>query len=196
MVLLTVHRAKGLEWDTVFVPALNKGVFPVTGGTLDDPDVLARCVPYELRLEAPVAPDLEGEDRRNALRRVRDRQEWRTAYVAVTRARHRLIITGSHRTPERKRPRSPSPLFVMATELADSTVTSDDPGVIELPPWKPLGAAPDPLFTESGWDQALRRATDDPGWLASYPPPARCGSISSRCPSQRRTNIRMSKQRR
>jgi DNA helicase-2/ATP-dependent DNA helicase PcrA len=171
--ILTVHRAKGLEWDTVVIPSVVDGGFPSRSTAYANPVDKAEYLPYSLRLDTESLPDLSSattlKERNAILRDYHEAEEWRTAYVAVTRARHRLIITGSHRTPERKRPRSPSPLFVMATELADSTVTSDDPGVIEQPPWKPLGAAPDPLFTESGWDQALRQATDDPGWLASYP---------------------------
>jgi DNA helicase-2/ATP-dependent DNA helicase PcrA len=57
----------------------------------------------------------------------------------------------------------------MATELAASTTTSDDPGAIEQPSWAPMAPAPDPLFSDSGWIQALRHATDDPAWLMAYP---------------------------
>ena len=171
--ILTVHRAKGLEWDTVVIPSVVDGGFPSKSTSYANPVDKAEYLPYPLRLDTESLPDLSSastlKERNRILRDYHEAEEWRTAYVAVTRARHRLIITGSHRTPERKRPRSPSPLFVMATELAESTVMSDDPGVIEPPPWRPLGPAPDPLFTESGWDQALRRAADDPDWLASYP---------------------------
>ncbi len=115
IVLLTAHRPKGLEWDTVFLPALATGVFPHRGGTLDDPERLSRFVPYQLRLEAPVPLELEGEDRRDALRAVSTRQEWRTAYVATTRAKRRLYLSGSHWHGTVKRPRDPSPILSAIT---------------------------------------------------------------------------------
>ena len=169
VVLLTVHRAKGLEWDTVFVPTLTKGVFPVTGGAMDDPDSLARFVPYELRLEAPVPSGLTGEDRRDALRAIRDRQEWRTAYVAVTRAKTRLYLSGSHWHGSAKNPRSPSPVME-ATANADGIEIRrhvDDPG--DMPISMSIVStqgAPDPLFPE-GWRQAVRSTMVDPSWAES-----------------------------
>ena len=181
--ILTVHRAKGLEWDTVVIPSVVEGGFPSRSTSYANPVDKAEYLPYSLRLDSESLPDLSGaatlKERNAILHDYHEAEEWRTAYVAVTRARHRLIIAGSHRTPERKRPRSPSPLFVMATGLASSTVMSDDPGVIEPPPWQPLGTAPDPLFTESGWEHALRRAVDNPDWLASYPEHAPAASTAA-----------------
>ncbi len=172
VVLLTIHRAKGLEWETIFLPALTDGVFPVSVGALDDPDRLARFVPYQLRLEAPVPMELEGEDRRAALRTVRDRQEWRTAYVGMTRAKSRLYLTGAHWHGGAKKPRPPSPLLEAAV-TADGLAINHrvaDPG--EQPVTMSIVSsegAPDPLFA-AGWREALRATLDDPQWPAELVP--------------------------
>ena len=171
--LITIHRAKGLEWDTVVIPSVVEGGFPSRAPSYANPVDKAEFLPYELRLDSESLPDLAGastqKDRNAILRAYHEAEEWRTAYVAVTRARHRLIVTGSYRTPERKRPRAPSPLFAIAEGMADETTISADPGPIEQTSWTPPAPAPDPLFVDSGWDAALRRASDDPAWLASYP---------------------------
>ncbi len=171
--ILTIHRAKGLEWDTVVIPSVVDGGFPSRSHSYASPIDKAEYLPYSLRLDAESLPDLSGAqkpaDRNAILRGYHEAEEWRTAYVAVTRARHHLFITGSHRTAERKSARIPSPLFEMATEIAHTNVVSDDPGPIEEPRWEPPGPAPDPLFTGRGWDAVLRQAVDDPDWLSAYP---------------------------
>lgn len=166
VVLLTIHRAKGLEWEAVFVPGLAAGVFPVAGGTMDDPTRLARFLPYELRIDPPVPVEVEGTLRTAALQKVRDRQEWRAAYVAATRARSRLYLSGAHWHGTAKNPRRPSEIFIVATRAAGIHV---EPAPA-TPGARPAAlaivsshGAPDPVFPD-GWGEAMRAAIADPEW--------------------------------
>ena len=90
--LLTVHQAKGLEWDCVFVCDLVEGRFPALARSqysLFDRDSFARA-----------AAD-EAERARRALE-----EERRLFYVALTRARTRLFLTATEEAREESRPRA------------------------------------------------------------------------------------------
>ncbi len=163
--LLTVHRAKGLEWDAVFIPAVARDIFPSRSQGFDDPVASAKWLPYELRLDAEHLPELSADKkaRQDTLRARHLAQERRTAYVAITRARRRLVMTGAA-WYETKRPKTPSELLLLARSQPDVHVVQwvDDPG--EAPSDRPvLGDAPDPHFP-AGWRDALRAALADPTW--------------------------------
>jgi DNA helicase II / ATP-dependent DNA helicase PcrA len=96
--LLTVHRSKGLEWDSVFVVGACEGRFPSTRSrTLwtSSPAVL----PAPLRGDAADLPQLGGHDKaaldayREATKRHGRQEELRLGYVAFTRAAHRLSVS-------------------------------------------------------------------------------------------------------
>jgi DNA helicase-2/ATP-dependent DNA helicase PcrA len=165
--LVTVHRAKGLEWDVVAIPAVTHRNFPSGSQQFPDPVIWPEHLPGEFRIDNALADLPEDDDARKEFFRERNRlQEWRVAYVAATRARKHLMVTGAYwyGLPEpTTKPKRPSELF----ELVAQHHVSEEDGRAEEPPrpailrFETRGAPPDPLF-ETGWEGALRSVMSDP----------------------------------
>jgi DNA helicase-2/ATP-dependent DNA helicase PcrA len=111
--LLTVHKAKGLEWDVVALPDLTKGVFPIDVSR-DRWTSAARTLPLPLREDRADLPAVGRWDEAGladydaACAEHLEREERRLAYVAVTRARHLVLASGHWWGPTQVRPRGPS----------------------------------------------------------------------------------------
>lgn len=115
--LLTIHRAKGLEWGAVFVPLVSDGVFPSGRGRsswLTNGSVL----PYPLRGDAgslaPLAEWTPAAGKEFDARRKADSlgEELRLGYVAYTRAKQRVVVSGHWWGRTQKKPRGPSDFLV------------------------------------------------------------------------------------
>lgn len=99
LVILTVHSAKGLEWDWVGVYGLNEGDFPYTSG-------FSRLSPAE------------------------EEAERRLFYVAITRAKHWLVLAQSENSNHPSR-------FLEEAALADASKFAE---LIHQPPLQPKQA--------------------------------------------------------
>ena len=116
VVLMTAHKAKGLEFAHVIVPGSCEGVFPGTGR--DRWPTNAHVVPWSLRDSAPPGllafPDpATGPTQTthkafvDASAAVERSEERRLAYVAFTRAERTLAVTGHWWGPSQVTPRGP-----------------------------------------------------------------------------------------
>lgn len=143
--LITIHAAKGLEWDVVAVAGMVDGGLPATATQgKDGPKDSAwltglGTLPYPLRGDRHDLPelayagaadpkDLEGRRKRFVLD-AGDHQvaeERRLAYVALTRARSDLLLTAAW-WGQAKNPR---PVSLFLTELAQA-------GLVGVDDWAP-----------------------------------------------------------
>jgi DNA helicase-2/ATP-dependent DNA helicase PcrA len=152
--IMTIHAAKGLEWDLVAVPGMVEATFPSHGSTSSSVrdgrwtigeqngkgwlgSVTTAGIPHALRGDRAALPDLDWRalpdtaaaktawaEFTAAMGRHAMDEERRLAYVAVTRARHQLLLSSSVWGPQ-KTPRITSRFLVDA--LAGAGLLDDDP---------------------------------------------------------------------
>ncbi len=142
--LMTMHKAKGLEFPVVVLPHVCRDSFPGGKGS-ERWTAFAHVVPSELRDDRHVLPRLDGFTSKEVAAfvescRAHDRTgDDRLAYVGVTRAKQVLIATGHWWGPTQKSARGPSEYLEALREQATGEV--EDPWADE-PAADPEGDGP------------------------------------------------------
>ncbi|WP_395307695.1 ATP-dependent DNA helicase [Mycobacterium sp. AMU20-3851] len=151
--ILTVHAAKGLEWQLVAVPHLSGRVFPSTAMArtwLSD----AGDLPPLLRGDrvtvsehgVPVLDTSDVNDRKTLADKIGDHkdmlaqrrgdEECRLLYVALTRSEHTLLLSGHHWGATESKPRGPSEFLTELKHVIDASAEAGQPcGTIDE--WAP-----------------------------------------------------------
>lgn len=124
LTIITMHKAKGLDWDFVFIPFLHEQMIPGTLRVMPQTQFIGDFNLAEIarvQIRSHIHGEAEIPDPQTAWIRaaaLKTAEEYRLLYVAMTRARRLLWMSAAHQAPfswskpENLDRRSPSPILL------------------------------------------------------------------------------------